>query len=70
MLGPPQQRCDAAAELAAKLTAERPATRVLFMSGYVGKVDQDVLAGAAAFLSKPFTPKDLRAKVRDVLDDR
>jgi DNA-binding response OmpR family regulator len=43
--------------------------KVLFMSGYteeaVGRTS--LLESAAAFLSKPFTPEVLAAKVREVL---
>ena len=50
-----------------RLRALRPATRVLFMSGYA---DDTVLAFGAvdvnrAFLQKPFTPESLASKVRD-----
>jgi CheY-like chemotaxis protein len=57
-------------ELAELLLARRPSLRVLFMSGYA----EDVLASdvglvpGAAFLGKPFKPKVLVAKVREVLD--
>jgi signal transduction histidine kinase/ActR/RegA family two-component response regulator len=59
-------------ELAARITALRLDTRVLFMSGYTddailrhGILDSDV-----AFLQKPLTPESLRRKVREVLDAR
>jgi CheY-like chemotaxis protein len=58
------------ADLAAALRVTRPDTKILFMSGYVGKVDQDALRDGAAFISKPFTPRELLAKIRDVLGDR
>ena len=57
-------------DLAELLLARRPSLRVLFMSGYA----EDVLATSvglvpgAAFLGKPFKPKVLVAKVREVLD--
>ena len=56
-------------QLAESLLAQRPALRVLFMSGYA----EDVLANnvglvpGAAFLGKPFKPKALVTKVREVL---
>lgn len=56
-------------ELADRLAASRPETRVIYMSGYA---DQELdggqrLAGGAAFLPKPFTPDSLTALVRRVL---
>jgi PAS domain S-box-containing protein len=56
--------------LAEKLTSLRPSMRVLYMSGYT---DDTILRYGAldpgqAFLQKPFTMKDLAAKVRDLLD--
>lgn len=57
-------------QLAEMLLARRPSLRVLFMSGYA----EDVLATnvglvpSAAFLGKPFKPKALVTKVREVLD--
>ncbi len=56
-------------QLAERFLAERPALKVLYMSGYT---DDQVLADAAApvsgFLQKPFTPDVLARKVREVLD--
>jgi signal transduction histidine kinase/ActR/RegA family two-component response regulator len=56
-------------ELAREITPVRPEMKVLFMSGYteeaVGRTS--LLESAAAFLSKPFTPEVLAAKVREVL---
>src|SRR5690349_9472901 len=57
-------------QLAELLLARQPSLRVLFMSGYA----EDVLATnvglvpGAAFLGKPFKPKALVTKVREVLD--
>ncbi len=57
-------------ELADALANTRPATRVLYMSGYTdneiarcGILDEEI-----AFIQKPFTPDGLIQKVRDVLD--
>jgi PAS domain S-box-containing protein len=57
-------------ELASRLTASRPETKVLYVSGYTddaimrhGILDEDL-----AFLQKPFTLTTLSSKVRDVLD--
>ena len=56
-------------ELAAELQVERPATRVLFLSGHLDD-RQEVLEGLAhtqhPFLLKPFTAKELAEKVRAV----
>jgi two-component system cell cycle sensor histidine kinase/response regulator CckA len=57
-------------ELAQRLAAVRPETRVLFMSGYTDDaiVRHGVLEEGTAFLSKPFTPDSLSTKVREVLN--
>ena len=55
-------------ELADQLGSRRPEMRVLYMSGYADAVLQHrVLAGQAAFLSKPFTTEQLVQKVQAVL---
>lgn len=56
-------------ELAAKLVAERPDMRVVYMSGYGADpgMRDDVRAGAVAFLPKPFRPEQLAKAIRDVL---
>jgi signal transduction histidine kinase len=57
-------------QVADQLTAIRPGLRVLFMSGYTDNViaQRGVLEAGTAFLSKPFTPDALAAKVREVID--
>jgi two-component system cell cycle sensor histidine kinase/response regulator CckA len=57
-------------ELVDRVRATRPATRVLYMSGYTedailrhGVHDESTL-----LLSKPFPPAELIRKVREVLD--
>jgi signal transduction histidine kinase/ActR/RegA family two-component response regulator len=57
-------------ELAAALHRDRPATAVLFMSGYLGDTlhNAGALTGEADFLQKPFAPVVLAAKVREILD--
>jgi len=57
-------------ELAQHFARVRPAMRVLFMSGYTDSaiVRHGELEAGTAFLSKPFTPDALAAKVREVLD--
>jgi len=57
-------------ELAASLAPERPDMRVLYISGYTDSaiVWDNVKLPGVAFLQKPFTPDDLVAQVRKVLD--
>ncbi len=56
-------------ELSDRIKAIHPGTRVLFMSGYTDNaiVDQGVLKAGVLYLPKPFTPKGLARKVREVL---
>ena len=55
-------------ELAQRLRALRPETRVLHVSGYVEPSRWDAPAAGGAFLQKPFLPDTLARKVREVLD--
>jgi CheY-like chemotaxis protein len=57
-------------QLAEKLVAERPATKVVYMSGYTaGHVLRDgVLEAGAVFVPKPLTPETLLHKIREALD--
>ena len=57
-------------ELADTLQARRPGLRLLFTSGYTENVigQHGVLDEGVAFLGKPYTPRSLAAKVREVLD--
>jgi PAS domain S-box-containing protein len=57
-------------ELARRITANHSRTQVLFMSGYTDNViaHGGVLETGVAFLQKPFTPRALTSKVREVLD--
>ncbi|MGH9743446.1 MAG: PAS domain S-box protein [Candidatus Acidiferrum sp.] len=59
-------------ELAKRITARHPRTRVLYMSGYTDNVlaQDGVLEEGLFFLQKPFTPGALVQKVRGVLDSR
>ncbi|MBI3650767.1 MAG: PAS domain S-box protein [Acidobacteria bacterium] len=54
-------------ELAARLSQQRPETRVLLMSGYSNE-QQSVCNRENNFIQKPFTPDLLAKKIRDVLD--
>ena len=59
-------------ELAERLTASRPDTKVLFMSGYTNNaiIAHGVLTANTAFLEKPFVPRMLARKVQEVLGRR
>ena len=56
--------------LAEALTAERSGLRVLYMSGYTDDavVRHGVLTDGMPYLQKPFAPRALATKVREVLD--
>lgn len=60
------------ATLAGKLRHDRPELRVILMSGYSEDVARDNLADHPdyAFLPKPFTLKNLAAKVKEVLNNQ
>ena len=57
-------------EVAEKISASRPNTKVLYMSGYTDQAiaHHGVLNPGVPFLQKPFTPDALTQKVREVLD--
>jgi PAS domain S-box-containing protein len=57
-------------DLASRLLEIRPATRVIYVSGYTDDmiVQHGVLEPGVQFLQKPFTPRALAKKVRTVLD--
>jgi two-component system cell cycle sensor histidine kinase/response regulator CckA len=60
-------------ELARRLLAARPHLPVLFLSGYTGApATPDAFRGGEGgnFLQKPFAPRDLARKVRELLDAR
>ena len=52
------------------LALVRPTTRVHYMSGHTTDVilRKGVLDGTVAYLSKPFTPNELAARIRHVLE--
>jgi two-component system cell cycle sensor histidine kinase/response regulator CckA len=56
--------------LSSRILAERPETKVLFMSGYTDDaiVRHGVLEPGTSFLEKPFTVEALAVKVREALD--
>lgn len=57
-------------ELSERILAMKPGLKCLYMSGYTADViaRQGILEEGIHFISKPFSLKDLAAKVRDVLD--
>ena len=58
-------------DVAQAVTAMRPGTQVLYMSGYTDSAigHHGVLEPGIAFLQKPFSADDLTRKVRALLDD-
>jgi len=57
-------------QLAERVVSTRRETKVLYLSGYTDDaiVHHGVLAPGIAFLQKPFTPRALARKLREVLD--
>ncbi len=57
--------------LAREISSYHPGIKILFMSGYMSNViaHHGVLDPRVDFIQKPFSIKNLTAKVRDVLDD-
>jgi PAS domain S-box-containing protein len=57
-------------ELAARLALTRPDMRVLYTSGYTEDaiLRHGVLDDPSRFLSKPYTPAELRRRIREALD--
>jgi two-component system, cell cycle sensor histidine kinase and response regulator CckA len=56
--------------LAERMKDVRPATRILYMSGYTDDsiIRHGVLEETAAFMEKPYSPETLARKVREILD--
>ncbi len=59
-------------DLAKQIRTTRPAMKCLFMSGYTADViaHRGMLDEGVQFIPKPFSMRDLAAKVRTVLDAR
>ncbi|HLX95215.1 MAG TPA: response regulator [Verrucomicrobiae bacterium] len=55
-------------ELAARLCSTKPSLAVLFTSGYTPEVTKTDFRGNGNFLSKPFTPVQMLAQIRQCLD--
>ena len=58
-------------EMAKELKRERPELKVLFMSGYASHfvMHQEALDAETRFLEKPFHPRMLLKRVREILDE-
>ena len=54
-------------EVAQALAPKRPGLRILFMSGYADHDSRSGVPSGANFLNKPFSGKELAAKVEEVL---
>lgn len=59
-------------DLARAMRVLRPEIKVIYMSAFAAdeRVAEEVEAGMAGFIAKPFTAKKLLAKVEEVLADR
>ena len=57
-------------EIARRLTQSRPGLKTLFMSGYMDDSlgDHGLSSERVDFLQKPFSPRVLASKVREILD--
>jgi two-component system cell cycle sensor histidine kinase/response regulator CckA len=57
-------------DLTRQLVEQRPALKVIYMSGYTGEaiIHHGVINPGIAFLHKPFTSAALGRKIREVLD--
>jgi two-component system cell cycle sensor histidine kinase/response regulator CckA len=55
-------------EMGARLKLLRPETKILYMSGYTADkiAHHGVLDPGTDFIQKPFTPKQLSGKVREI----
>src|SRR3954470_18493176 len=60
-----------AGELVDRLLTKRPSMKVLFISGYTNDevLRRGVTRSDSAFIQKPFTPRELMEKVRELLDN-
>jgi two-component system, cell cycle sensor histidine kinase and response regulator CckA len=59
-------------EVAARIAKASPGTRIFFMSGYADQdlIRQGLLTPGTRFLQKPFSPLELVAEIRSILDER
>ncbi|HNQ92230.1 MAG TPA: response regulator, partial [Alphaproteobacteria bacterium] len=55
--------------LAKEIREVNPDLKIIFISGYTEEKLKDTLGEKIWFLPKPFTLKDLAAKVKEVLQD-
>jgi two-component system, cell cycle sensor histidine kinase and response regulator CckA len=59
-------------DLAERLGSLHPEAKVLYMSGYTDSavIHHDVMGATASFVQKPFMPKALLERIRDVFDQK
>lgn len=59
-------------QLAEKMATVRPATQILYMSGYTEDIiiDKGIVAPGIKLIAKPFSPVELLTRVRAVLDSK
>ena len=59
-------------EILAKIKGENPETPVIIITGYgsIGSAVEAIRQGAFEYLTKPFTPEELRASIRKALESR
>ena len=58
------------AQLVSALAPGHPRMRVLYMSGFTGKIiERHGMAKGAGFIQKPFSPEQLSKKIREVLEN-
>jgi two-component system cell cycle sensor histidine kinase/response regulator CckA len=57
--------------LAKQVRLLRPQTKILYMTGYSGEfIRSEMLTAGVSLIQKPFTPADLRRKIRKMLTDK
>ena len=57
-------------KLAEQIRSQWPAVKVLFVSGFPASEALPAMEASIPLLGKPFTPEEIEAKVRELLDSR